>query len=309
MANRRTLNDPESLRQQLVELLINFEHELLNGDLRSKVLALLPAHHQLRDIGSSLIPKEDASAARDRILYYFCKYPRVVIKGEELMIVAGISEWARRLRELRVEFGWKIISGSTAKEMAREGEFAISGIDASRLGPDDYILADEQQDRDDAFRWNLANEIRRKKTSIRDRILEYLLRNVGKAINGEELRYVAGNKTEWARRVRELRTEFGWQVMTKTTGMPDIPVGSYILASDRQAPEHDRVIPDAIRREVLQRDDYRCQQCGWHHEKWNQSDPRHLEAHHIKQHVEGGENTKENLVTLCNICHDKEHAK
>ena len=120
MAKRRTLNDPESLRQQLVELLINFEHELRDGDLRSKVLALLPAHHQLRDIGSSLIPKEDASAARDRILFYFCKYPRVVIKGEELMIVAGISEWARCLRELRVEFGWKIISGSTAKEMARE---------------------------------------------------------------------------------------------------------------------------------------------------------------------------------------------
>ena len=307
MARRSRQHDPESLREELVKLLINFEKELQKKDLRSKVLSLVPAHNLLRDLGSSLIPKEYASSARDRIIHYFRKYPRIVINGNELMVVAGISEWARRVRELRVQFGWSIISGVTAKEMGKEGEFPLADVDVSRMVQDDYVLLDDNQDRDAAFRWNKANEIRRKKFAVRDKILEYMRLNVGKQITGEELRYVANNKSEWARRVRELRTELGWPVVTKTTGMPDLPVGVYVLAEDRQAPEHDRVIPDHVRRDVLQRDGYRCQECGWHHEKWNPSDPRHLEAHHKEQHVDGGANTEENLVTLCNICHDKVH--
>jgi hypothetical protein len=307
MARRPKQGDPEVFRKELVTLLVNFEDELKKTDLRIKVLSLVPAYHFLQDLGSSLIPKEYASSARDRIIHYFCKYPRVIINGNELMVVAGISEYARRVRELRVQFGWSIISGATAKEMDKEGEFPLENVEVSRMVPDDYILLDDNQDRDAAFRWNKANEIRRKKLSVRDKILEYMRLNVGEQITGEELRYVANNKSEWARRVRELRTEFGWPVVTKTTGMPDLPVGVYVLAEDRQAPEHDRIIPDQVRRAVLQRDNYRCQECGWHHEKWNPSDPRHLEAHHKEQHVYGGANTEENLVTLCNICHDKIH--
>jgi hypothetical protein len=190
--------------------------------------------------------------------------------------------------------------------MASEGELSIKNVDS--MGTDDYILLDEKQDRDAAYRWNKANEIRRKKISVQDKILEYFRFNVGKQITGEELRYVANNKSEWARRVRELRTEQGWPIATKTTGRPDLPVGVYVLSSDHQAPSHDRAIPDGVRKAVLKRDDYTCQKCGWRHAKWNPSDPRHLEAHHIKQHVHGGSNTEDNLLTLCNICHDKVHA-
>lgn len=309
MARRSKQHDPESLRHELVELLTNFESELKKRDLRLKVLSLVSAHTLLRDLGSSLIPKEYASSARDRILHYLQKYPCTVINGNELMVVAGIGEWARRVRELRVQFGWSIVNGVTAKEMNKEGEFPLEHVDVLKMGPDDYVLINEKQDRDAAFRWNKANEIRRKKAGVRDKILEYLRLNVGQQITGEELRYVANNKSEWARRVRELRTEYGWPVVTKTSGLPDLPVGVYVLAEDRQAPEHDRVIPDNIRRAILQRDDYRCQKCGWHHDKWNRSDPRHLEAHHVKQHVQGGANKEENLITVCNICHDKIHRK
>ena len=63
------------------------------------------------------------------------------------------------------------------------------------------------------------------------------------------------------------------------------------------------------RYEILARDNYTCQDCGWTHEQWNRSDPRHLEAHHIKPHAAGGENTTDNLITLCNICHDVRHKK
>jgi biotin operon repressor len=46
-------------------------------------------------------------AARDRIRSYLIQNMGQVIPGEELAEVAGVSEWARRLRELRAE-GLKI---------------------------------------------------------------------------------------------------------------------------------------------------------------------------------------------------------
>jgi len=81
------------------------------------------------------------------------------------------------------------------------------------------------------------------------------------------------------------------------------------LQADRQSPEHDRHIPDDVRREALRRDGYKCRVCDWSHDEWNPSDPRHLELHHVMPHVKGGDNVKENLNTLCTVCHDKLHRK
>ena len=298
--------DPEELRQKVEILIKEFKTELQSGGLRPKVLALIPIFKSLRNLGKSLIPEKYQSAARDRILQYFRSYPEVVIKGDELLVVSGIQEYARRIRELRVQFGWSIATGVTIKEMEDAEEEEIPE-ELKKMKPDEYILLSEQQDRDAAHRWNIANRIRKEKASVRDKILRFLRENVGLPVTGEELRYVAGNKTEWARRVRELRTEFGWPIMTKTTGNPDLPVGAYVLQADRQSPEHDRKIPDDVRREVLRRDSYRCKNCGWSHEEWNPSDPRHLELHHIKPHVQKGDNTEENLKTLCTVCHDRIH--
>ena len=302
---RKQVN-PEVFRLKVEELIRNFESELQTENLRPKVLALVPIFHSLRDLGKALIPSEYASAARDRILYYFRKYPGIVIAGDELLVVSGIQEYARRVRELRVQFGWAVASGVTIKEMSEDQDADIPN-ELMAMKPSDYVLLNELQDRDAAHRWNVANTIRKEHGSIRDKILKYMRANVGKGITNEELRYVAGDKTEWARRVRELRTEFGWPVATRSTGRPDLSVGVYVLQADRQSPEHDRYIADDIRREVLRRDGYKCQECNWSHEEWNPSDPRHLEIHHIKHHAKGGANVKENLKTLCTVCHDKIH--
>jgi len=272
------------------------------------VLQLVPAYHLLRDLGSSLIPDDNANSARDRILLYMKKHVGIVLHGDELMVVAGISEYARRIRELRVEFGWPIMSGVTVSEMLENAEDEQEISELPRMKPDEYYLVSLDQDKEAAFRWNLANEIRKdSRISVRDKLLRFFRENVGKTINGEELRYVAGNRSEWARRTRELRTEYGWPVVTKSNGRPDLPVGAYLLEEDRQAPEHDRKIKDAVRRSVLRRDRYACQKCGWSQDQWNLSDPRHLEAHHIKHHAKGGGNEAANLITLCNICHDEVH--
>lgn len=300
--------DPEALRCKVAELIENFEAELRSDELRTKVLALIPVFRGLRNLGKTLIPTEHASAARDRILYYFRKYPQIVIAGDELLVVSGIQEYARRVRELRVQFGWAIATGVTIKEM-NEDEHAELPDDLRKMKPSQYVLLNEEQDREAALRWNTANTIRKERGFVRDKILKFLRANVGRGVTGEELRYVAGNKTEWARRVRELRTEFGWPVASKSTGRPDLGIGVYVLQADRQSPEHDRHIPDDVRREVLRRDGYRCNDCHWSHDEWNPSDFRHLELHHVKPHVKGGENVKGNLKTLCTVCHDKLHKK
>ena len=133
------------------------------------------------------------------------------------MIVAGIGEWARRVRELRREDGWRIISGVTLAEMLQDDfdEDATAAASLPPLATDEYMLLDDEPDLEAARRWHLANRIRKSRASVRDKILEFFRENVGSGVTGEELRYVAGDKTEWARRTRELRTEFGWPVLTQ----------------------------------------------------------------------------------------------
>ncbi|MBX7184804.1 MAG: HNH endonuclease [Vicinamibacteria bacterium] len=277
--------------------------------MRPRVLQLIPIHRALRRLGVSYFPDASDGAARDRILQYFQRYPQTVINGKELMIVAGIQEWARRLRELRVEFGWKIMSGKMLAELSAESAKAGEPEPPPFPGvkPTDYVLVDKVQDKETATRWREANSIRKRKDlAVADRILALLKLNVGKQVTGEELRNVAGPR-EWTRRVRELRTDYGWPISTKPTGRPDLPIGVYVLESLNQAPEHDRKIPDPVRRKVLLRDGHKCSRCGWSHGSWNASDPRNLEVHHVEHHAQGGSNLEENLLTLCNICHDEEH--
>jgi len=300
------MNQTSDLLVELRKILEEFERKSLSGDLRSRVIALVPAFEAIREMGKSLIADGLQKSARDRLLSYFLEYPRTVLSERELAVVAGISEWARRVRELRVEFGWKIITGMTASQMINADDLGESDIDLADLAPNDYVLIDDKQDLEAAHRWNVANDIRKGPGGSRQKILEYLRKNVGKQVTGEELSYVA-QSTEWARRTRELRTEEGWPVVTRYSGNPNLPIGVYVLEEDRQAPPHDRNISDATRRRALQRDNYTCRQCGWSYEDWNPSDPRFLELHHVIHHVAGGSNELDNLKTLCNVCHDEVH--
>jgi len=310
MTSAKNNKSPDDIRLDLIDLLNDFERHLQGSSLRDQVRKLIPASHLLRNLGASLLPGGDRKSARERILAYLRRFPATVIDGDELMIVAGISEDARRIRELRVEEGWPILSGATANELneAREEELLEGEEPLPRLKPDQYLLTEDRQDRDAAFRWNRANQIRRGNASVRNKLLQFFRENVGKRITSEELRYVAGGVTEWARRTRELRTEEGWPVITRNTGNPSLPVGVYVLERDQQAPPHDRQIPELVRREVMRRDNWSCRWrgCGWPH-GFPSSDHRFLEAHHIEQHAHGGSNTADNLVTLCNLHHDETH--
>ena len=53
-----------------------------------------------------------------------------------------------------------------------------------------------------------------------------------------------------------------------------------------------------IRRNILDRDGYRCRKCG---------KSGVLEVHHVKALDDGGTNELGNLLTLCRGCHIHEH--
>ena len=299
MAGKNKGLNSEILRLQLEELVLSLKIKLPSEGLREKVLAIIPIRHTVKNLGVSLLP-DDIGSARDRILYYLLQYPRTVIQGEELAVVAGIEEYARRIRELRIEFGWNIASGGTAKEAAENG--MLDEIDVNNLSVRDYILLSPVQDRDAAYRWRLANSIRKGSGGAKSKILEFLKGNVGRVVSLEELRYVANDASEWARRVRELRTEDTWPIESVD--------GGYILQEDKQGEPHDRNIKQHVYTAVLDRDNKECQKCNWNFEMSSPADPRkRVELHHIEHHKAGGKNVADNLITLCNVHHDEVHAK
>lgn len=163
MKHSRPIKNPEELRRKLEKLIRNFKKELDLPELRTKVLALVPAYQILRDLGASLIPPSEAESAIDRIISYFRRYPGVVIDGDEIAVISGISEYARRVRELRVQFGWNIATGNTIAKMTEEEPELTEFFppEYKKMKPDQYVLLSSEQDRDAALRWNLANKIRK----------------------------------------------------------------------------------------------------------------------------------------------------
>lgn len=311
----RPLSEPKAEVERLKVLLDWFLLQQDTSNLREQVRSLVPAFHGLRALGSGLIPAAVASSARDKIISYLQRYPLVLIDGDELLVISGIGEWARRVRELRVQFGWAILSGLAFREMAEadpetSAEIASTlGIDPQKIKPDQYVLVSVNQDRDAAHRWNVLNTIRKKKLSVKAKIIEYMRLNVGARISIEELKYLANSKSEWARRVRELRTEDGWPIFSRMQGHPELPIGTYVLEEDKQAEAHDRKIPDDVRVTVLTRDGFACTYCKWDRTLLNPADPRKfLELHHLVAHANKGKNSEDNLVTLCNVHHDMVHA-
>lgn len=275
----------------------NAGHEGL--DLRQKVLRLVDILKTTRRLNIEALRTQGITsrAARARIREYMTRYVGIPLDAIELEVVSGISDYGRRIRELRVQEGYAIISGPKDDEE--------SGL---RLQRNQYMLLRAEPDHTAARRWHIANRIRREPGGGRDRILRYLQENVGQIVTTEEIDYVA-KIADYGRRIRELRTEEGYAVATYFTGRPDLRPGEYVLETiERVAEPHDRHIPMDVQREVYERDDNTCRICGWNRAKWTREDPRFLELHHVEHHARRGPNTRENLIVACNRCHDDIHA-
>lgn len=138
----------------------------------------------------------------------------------------------------------------------------------------------------------------------RDKILAHLINNLGKPVSTEDLKKVSGNRSEYARRLRELREEFGYDIRTHKDDV-QIPHNYYLLTDPNpMTKSRKRNISNKTRALVLQRDGNTCQGCGAtpgipHHVTGKQTV---LHISHTYDKSMGGSDELGNLRALCSIC-------
>ncbi|MFQ5481272.1 MAG: HNH endonuclease [Nitrospinaceae bacterium] len=145
-----------------------------------------------------------------------------------------------------------------------------------------------------------------KKVGARSKLREHFLSNIGRVMDSGELREVAGGITEWARRVRELRTEEGYQILTHND-RSELKPGQYVLLDPKPAPAFERAISKETRAYVLDRNGFTCQMCGAvagepHPYEANRKTRLHIG--HIVDKSQGGNDEPSNLRAICSICNE-----
>lgn len=139
----------------------------------------------------------------------------------------------------------------------------------------------------------------------RDKLREYFLANIGVVLDSDTLRSVAGI-SEWARRVRELRNEEGYQILTHND-RSDLKPGQYVLENPKPQPAFAREISKETRAYVLDRNGFTCQMCGAVAGEPHPYDPSRKTRLHIGHIIDksmGGTDDPSNLRALCSVCNE-----
>ncbi|MGB4586917.1 MAG: HNH endonuclease, partial [Rectinemataceae bacterium] len=130
--------------------------------------------------------------------------------------------------------------------------------------------------------------------------------NLNRIMDSNELRKVAGGISEWARRVRELRTEEGFQILTHND-RSDLKPGEYLLENPKPQPAFERAISKETRAYVLDRNGFTCQMCGAVAGEPHPYDPgrkTRLHLGHIIDKSMGGTDDPSNLRAICSVCNE-----
>lgn len=140
----------------------------------------------------------------------------------------------------------------------------------------------------------------------RAKLRAYFLNNIGKVLNADELREVSGNINEWGRRIRELRNEEGFLILTHND-RSDLKPGQYILESAKPQPAFERAISKETRAFVLDRNGFTCQMCGavaGEPNPYDSTRKTRLHLGHIVDKTQGGNDDASNLRALCSVCNE-----
>jgi 5-methylcytosine-specific restriction endonuclease McrA len=146
-----------------------------------------------------------------------------------------------------------------------------------------------------------------RKPGAKARIREFFLANIGNVVNSIQIRDAAGVDTsEWARRLRELRGDDHWPILSHHD-KADLKPGQYILMEtppDKSAVSFTRPISEKLRAEVLDRNGFTCQMCGKCPGEIDPETGRKVRLHigHIKDKSLGGKDELSNLRALCSTC-------
>ena len=144
-----------------------------------------------------------------------------------------------------------------------------------------------------------------KKLGSRDKLRTYFMSHIGQVLDSDTLRDVAGI-SEWARRIRELRNEEGYQILTHND-RSDLKPGQYVLEDPVPQPAFARAVSKETRSYVLDRNGFTCQMCGAVAGEPHPYDPsRKVRLHigHIIDKTMGGTDDPSNLRALCSICNE-----
>ncbi len=145
-----------------------------------------------------------------------------------------------------------------------------------------------------------------KKKGARSKLREHFLANIGKVMDSDELREVAGGITEWARRVRELRNEEGYKILTHND-RSNLKTGQYLLEDPTPEPAFERTISKETRAFVLDRNGFTCQMCGavaGEPHPYDSTRKTRLHLGHIIDKSQGGTDEASNLHALCSVCNE-----
>ncbi|MGN6166146.1 MAG: HNH endonuclease [Flavisolibacter sp.] len=139
----------------------------------------------------------------------------------------------------------------------------------------------------------------------RSKLRAYFTTNVGKILNSNELREVAGT-SEWGRRVRELRNEEGMNIVTHND-RSELKPGEYMLIDLKPLPAFERDISKETRAFVLDRNGFTCQMCGaaaGEPHPYDQGRKTRLHIGHIIDKSMGGTDEPSNLRAICSVCNE-----
>jgi hypothetical protein len=145
-----------------------------------------------------------------------------------------------------------------------------------------------------------------KTSGSKELILNYFLAHIGKVLESREIQIASGGAVEWARRVRELRNEEGYQILSNKD-RADLKPGQYLLETTVRVPAFRRGISKETRAWVLERNGYTCQMCGvaaGDPDPLGGTRPVRLTMGHIKDKSKGGDDTPQNLRAICTNCNE-----
>lgn len=140
----------------------------------------------------------------------------------------------------------------------------------------------------------------------RAKLRAHFLANLGRVMDSEELREVAGDISEWARRVRELRNEEGYLIQTHHD-RAQLKPGQYLLESAKPRPAFARGISKEARAFVLDRNGFTCQMCGavaGEVHPYDEARKTRLHIGHVIDKSLGGSDEPNNLRAICSVCNE-----
>lgn len=153
---------------------------------------------------------------------------------------------------------------------------------------------------------NRAANTTRSSSGSRAKLRAHFLANLGRIMEGSELRAVAGGISEWARRVRELRNEEGFQILTHHD-RADLKPGEYLLEVAKPQPAFARDVSKETRAFVLDRNGFTCQMCGavaGEPHPYDEKRKTRLHIGHVIDKSLGGSDETSNLKAICSVCNE-----